>query len=383
MAWELGEGISYVKALIPVARALAAQGHRPVFALQNLVEPRAVLGTEFAALQAPLWHPRRWRGDQPFRAASFADVLAIKGYAAIEDLAALVRGRQDLLDLVQPRLVVAAYAPTLCLTAYGTVPVVTLGKSWFGTPPVTEPDFPVLVPGRQPLVAAGTLLEVVQEVQRQRQRPLPPTLPAALAGEQRLLLLLPEVDGYRSWRREPHLGPPDPLPEPSPPPPDRSFFAYLSADYSRCEEVLGVLARHGWQGTAFLRNATEPLRERLRQAGLILLDRPAGNAEMFQAAVLVHHGGVGLSQVGLAAGRPQLLFPMHLEQEINGRTLHQLGVAHHLQGKFPAADVVGAIQEVHGQPRFVAQVTEWGRELQARAYPPTLSAILAGCACYL
>ena len=46
-----------------------------------------------------------------------------------------------------------------------------------------------------------------------------------------------------------------------------------------------------------------------------------------RAAALVHHGGIGTAFQALAAGIPQLIVPVFLDQPDNGRRLKQLGVA--------------------------------------------------------
>ncbi|MDB5307685.1 MAG: glycosyl transferase [Gemmataceae bacterium] len=46
-----------------------------------------------------------------------------------------------------------------------------------------------------------------------------------------------------------------------------------------------------------------------------------------RAAALVHHGGIGTAFQGLAAGVPQLVVPVFLDQPDNGRRLERLGVA--------------------------------------------------------
>ncbi len=46
-----------------------------------------------------------------------------------------------------------------------------------------------------------------------------------------------------------------------------------------------------------------------------------------RAAALVHHGGIGSAFQALAAGIPQLIVPVFLDQPDNGRRLTQLGVA--------------------------------------------------------
>lgn len=46
-----------------------------------------------------------------------------------------------------------------------------------------------------------------------------------------------------------------------------------------------------------------------------------------RAAAVVHHGGIGTAFQGLAAGIPQLIVPVFLDQPDNGRRLERLGVA--------------------------------------------------------
>lgn len=49
-----------------------------------------------------------------------------------------------------------------------------------------------------------------------------------------------------------------------------------------------------------------------------------------RAAAFVHHGGIGSTAQGLAAGVPQLIRPMAYDQHDNAQRLRQLGVAHEI-----------------------------------------------------
>src|SRR5204863_336785 len=83
-----------------------------------------------------------------------------------------VQAWQGLLDLVRPALVICDHSPTLCLAAYGALPVVLVGDA-FALPPADRPTFPALIPGRSPVVPEEQLLAVVREGQRRRGRPAP------------------------------------------------------------------------------------------------------------------------------------------------------------------------------------------------------------------
>lgn len=147
LGWELGGGLGHASTLIEVARALADRGHAPVLALKDPVAPRAVLtGVRCPVVPAPVW---RNAVPSNFRAATLADVLAIRGYDDPGVLGSLVEGWQGLLHLTRADLVIADYAPTLLLAASGAVPAIQLG-SGFSIPPAPGDDFPVLDRRRPP-----------------------------------------------------------------------------------------------------------------------------------------------------------------------------------------------------------------------------------------
>jgi hypothetical protein len=383
LGWEIGEGMSYVRALIKVGRKLAERGHRLFLSVPNLVEPWPAIPEDIPTLQAPVWHPRRWRGDKPFLAATFADVLAIRGYAAVDDLMPMVQAWQRMLDLIQPKLLLVAYCPTLVLAASRKYPTVEVAPGWFGAPPVHEQWFPTLVPGQAPVVPQEHLLGVIQEVQRRRQQEPPTSLPSFMAPDHRFLLIYPELDPYRTHRPDAHSALLDDEPKPVPFTTTPTFFSYLTAEYPRMEEILQTLSRAGCKGTVYLRNATPSTRDQLRSFGLQVLDQPASREEMLAPSVLLHHGGVGTSQLALAAGKPQLLFPMHLEQRINSETLNKLGVGHYFAGNVPLNHVIQGMKEVLDLPKFREKATALSQQIFTRPRTDTLGAIVERCLQYL
>jgi hypothetical protein len=368
--------------LLEVARGLVAHGHTPVFAVRDLVETAdAFRDQPFPVLQAPYWNPVHWHGARPFKAASFADVLAYHGYDNADNLLPMVNGWQHLLDQVCPALVVADHSPTLCLAAHGTLPRVMLG-SWFCMPPADEPLFPSF-PGRQPVCPGEQVLAAVCAVQRRRGRPAPETLTGFLRGD-RFLLTLPELDGYRAVRREPWFGPLEFLPAPLPPSARFGFFAYLAADHPNIEAVLAAMAQTGCPGRAYLRGASPELRARLHRQGFEVLERPAALVDaLAEARVIVHHGGPGTAQVALAAGRPQVLLPRHFEQEITAQTLHALGVATFAADGPAPATAAGALRQVLLDARLADRAAELAGQIQQRPRPDALAAIIACCLRYL
>src|SRR5882762_2842841 len=75
-AWELGGGMGHIHRLLPIARELAAQGHRVVFALRRLENAAVITQTlpDAKILSAPVYRA----GPQVAKKAMayhYADVL--------------------------------------------------------------------------------------------------------------------------------------------------------------------------------------------------------------------------------------------------------------------------------------------------------------------
>jgi UDP:flavonoid glycosyltransferase YjiC (YdhE family) len=136
-AWELGGNSGHLTGFAPIAARLERRGHKILYAVKDLGAAVQRFGTGRALLaQAPL-APRTARANaQP---ASYAEMLAMLGYADATTLAGMVRGWLDLIRLFRPKVVVADYAPTAGLAArIAQLPCVRLDLG-FMRPPRREP----------------------------------------------------------------------------------------------------------------------------------------------------------------------------------------------------------------------------------------------------
>ena len=378
LGWELGGGLGHVGALLAVARRLWEHGHAPVLALKDLIEPLPILRREsFPVVQAPVW-----TGGSPsnFAAASYADILAIRGYADADGLEALVGGWQKLIELTRAELVVCESAPTLVLAAYGGTPALAM-ENGFHAPPSHLPAFPTLHAAAAPVVPAEVLLDCVREVQRRRGRRSPSTLPGLFGEAHRFVRTFPETDPYRDVRPKPADGPLCQLPGPLAPPTGRStFYAYLAADYPGADLLFPHLAAAGHRGGVFLRNASPALLDVIRGAGIEVQETllPLHEA-CTRAAVVIHHGSLGAAEAALAAGRPQLSLPRHMEHEYTGRALEDLGVGLSLTGRLSLQDVEHALSRLLTEPAFAARAMALAHEVRARLPGECLTAIVDCC----
>jgi hypothetical protein len=198
-----------------------------------------------------------------------------------------------------------------------------------------------------------------------------------LTGAARCLTVLPELDPYRPLRTEPHLGPPEPLPELAPAPEEPSFFAYLHAE-TTSDDILTALAGV-CPGQVYLGGCPALRREALRRRGVPLSERPLDLTEALpHCRVIVHHGGIVLSQLALAAGRPQLLLPEHLENRIYAHLLQQLRVGLNPGPAISATSAADTLERLL-QPEAALEAWAAADALRARGPWDPLPRVLEVC----
>lgn len=378
MGWESGAGFGHVAPMRLVARALLARGHKPVMALRDVVEPAPMLKDEpYPILQGPFWgRAAMGLGGKPFSAATFADILAVGGFGNADELSAMMKACDALIDVVRPDLVIAEYAPMLALAARGRVPAILFGTG-FTVPPADLPVYPRIQAKVPHTMLQEKVLAVVQEVQKRRGKPVPKTLPEILACDRRFPCTFPEVDPYRSVRREAVLAPLGDLPPPSPAPAKPRFFAYLAADAAGLQRVVLALGKSGVPGGIFLRNPPPRLKEELGKTNLVLYDGPQPMTEVMRdASFIVHHGGAGTTEACLAAGRGQLLFPRHLEQWTTARALRSLGVADTITRDMTEEAVIESVRKFANDPQWNVRAGAVSADIASRGPRPGVAPIV-------
>ena len=376
-ASELGRGLGHVGPLRSVARELSAGGHRAVFAVNDVVGSRALLTDEGCpVLQAPIW-PKRvaYGGPNPI---CYADILALRGYANVDDLAPMVAAWQDIFDLVAPDLVVADYSPTACLAAYGAVPVALIGVG-FTLPPADLPVFPSRRPDMPPIVPEDRLLGVVRKVQRRRDRPAPDTLPRLLDSPVRSVCTLPEFDPYFEVRSEPVIGPMGPRLAPMPPPAEPALFAYCRADFGDIEDVVLCLADMDVPVSVYFGGRPGVLGRYLRGRGVHVYDEPAPLTEVLPTvSAILSHGGTTAAHAAMA-GRPQVVLPLHGEGRFIAETLETLGVGVRPSEDLDKDSLEKALRQVLFDRGIRDRALALAREIEARGTVDALSITVDGC----
>lgn len=377
---ELGAAFGHLHTLIPVARALAAAGHEVVLAARDVVEPWKLirdLPARLVPAPRPAIDPRF--ATATVRKGNFTGLLATNGYSRIDLLEPLVRAWDGILDVVDPALVICDYAPTACLAAYGRAPVVVAGNG-YSVPPATAADFPPFEPGELSCADPVEVLATIREVQRRRGRPEPATITEPFAAARTFVTTYPELDPYGRSRSSGVVGPLAPPDRPPEPPGRDAYFAYLTAEQPGVLDVLRRLTETRVPGIAYLRQRPSGVAERFAGSSLTLLDAPADISKVLpEVRVVLHHGGAGLAEAALAAGRPQVIVPLQGEQFITGRRLGELGVCLPVLKPSKPVDVVERVMRALREPEPVGPALTVAARLFVEGPWDGLARLVAHC----
>src|SRR5438105_2551119 len=131
-AWELGEGLSHLAQIAPLAKELSRRGHKVFAALKDLSRAARVFEPGIVSfLQAP-HRTRRTSSNCIDSPRTFPHILYNNGFGDVAELGAMVQAWLYLYQIVQPRLIVLDHSPTALLASrMGPAKRVLLGSGFF------------------------------------------------------------------------------------------------------------------------------------------------------------------------------------------------------------------------------------------------------------
>jgi hypothetical protein len=315
LAWELGGGMGHVMTLRRLARSLRPLHVRIVAAVKNVETARLLSFEGIEIIQAPAWPSASMSVRQiaGTSSASMGDILATAGLRDADGLQRLFGAWDNLLLRVKPDLVVSHLAPAAALVGRGKLPLILVGDG-YTLPPDGLRQFPPLH-AKTPPGDETVTLEVLNGVLRSRGQTQLDYLPQMFSGNARLVLTFPLLDPYCAQRTEPLLGPLlDHVPV-AVVAKERSVFVYLSPGYPLHRDIPSALLAHAPSLQIHAPDLPEHQMSDLMRAGAVVYRDPAVPADALRSAALViHFGGSGLAAEALAAGIPQLVLSMQVEQ---------------------------------------------------------------------
>lgn len=374
LAWELGGGLGHLVPLAGMGRALAEAGHQCRYALRDLWHAHAVFDLDNADVrQAPVFLPEHRRGNV---AHTFADILHNIGYHDSNALAGLVAAWRRLYADFQPDLVVFDHAPTAQLAAHDLgVPVVILARTGFTVPPATTP-----LPGLRRhesgdparlMEGENEVLRVINGALKRFHAPRLDHVSELFRAEARVLLSLPELDPYGPREDVAYWGPLEPGGGNAPCWPEGDgpkVFGYLKP-FRTLDALLRSLAASGARGLLHIggmdaRECEQRSTERLRICPE-LIDTSRALAE---CDLVITHGGSITASV-LLAGKPMLVLPLYLEQQLTAERIQALGAGLNAPRLTPG----GMHDKLHAllrEPRFAHSAQAFATSTAQYPTPP-------------
>lgn len=385
-ALDLGAGYGHLTRVLPVADWLAARGHEAVLALRPGGAGAPLLaGRPHRVVPAPT---RIQPIDGMPVADSYADILLRTGHAEPAVLDGLLRGWLALYERERPALVVGEFAPSALLAARIAGRRLAMIGCGFTLPPRTRPmprlrPWARIAPGRIALSEARALGAINAALSRFGAPGLA-ALEESLAVDRSFLCSFPEFDHYGDRPDADYYGnmymagdgasPLWPGPAGAP-----GAFAYLAADTPNLLPLLGGLAANGMQTILHARGLTPHRRAQLPGEGLVVSDTPVRVVDVLAGCAMVVCHSPNTAAAALLAGRPVLLLPSQVEQQMIARRLAAQGLALVLPTTAGEAECTEAVRALYRDPRYLVAARRFAARYHGYDPAEAAAAIGEGC----
>ncbi|MFP6836105.1 MAG: hypothetical protein VB948_08350 [Pseudomonadales bacterium] len=311
---------------------LLERGHEVMFACRNLVRAEGLFGhLPVKLIQSPR---HQLQPEDQIVPKSYLDVLINQGFADPLDLKARVKAWLQLLDMWQPTAIVADHSPTLLLAQRidARAHCIVAGNSYC-IPPLRHP-FPPFVSQSPDFDETAARRErellnlVLNPVLEELGGPPLDNCQQLFSAHPHWLYGLSSLDHYPGRRSEDFLGsPPSMGGEPASWPDSRGpkVFVYLKP-HAVVSGVLAALRQLRWPTLIYASDWPEPLRLEAKAPTMRLAANPVDLLSVGNGCQLaINNAGVnGVTQL-LRAGVPQLLLPLHVEQQMFARSAQATG----------------------------------------------------------
>lgn len=339
MAWEYGAGLGHVSPLHALALGFSAAGWRVSMVLSNLEAASHFPWPQGVTLwQAPIFRSTKLppNGDQSAKVPTFnmSSLLLGCGWRDPEVLGTQVRGWMNLINHLQPTLVLCDYAPAAAWVARGLrIPVANVGIL---TVPVSGQPMPPLrwwAPATSDQCKAHDqlLLETVSEVSRCAGMAHWNRASEAWDADLQVLSTLPAL-GYGGSGGKPRecwgllaqydLGAPPVWPSNQ----GAKVFVYVQPLSHGFELLLNALVNLHLSAIVVAPGVSEQQIARWKARGVSLVSKPLNmRITMAQASLVVCEGNHGVMAAALCNGLPMLALPNNFERRSNSMSMRQAG----------------------------------------------------------
>jgi hypothetical protein len=162
-------------------------------------------------------------------------------------------------------------------------------------------------------------------------RKVPSNINQGIRGDLGVIRCIPELDPYRTFRKDELVGPMEALPCPALQIPSHKIFGYLKSNYHQistlCQE-LNIIKKNT---SIYVKQSAENIYKLLNSNNITILDKPISFLnELPMYSIVMSHGTLNTCQAALAAGIPQIVLPDTIESSLTANIVNQLGVGKQL-----------------------------------------------------
>jgi hypothetical protein len=377
ITWELGGALGHLTPLAPIVQALSAEGHQIFAAVRDLTHIDTIfanLGVRY--VQCPIkLSPASPLIETP---RTFAHILHNCGYAQQAELQALADGWRNLIQFIEPDLILFDHSPTAMLAAR----TCSAKRAVIGTGFCCPPDDGPMSDLRPWLGDASASLEqdeqrVLQHVNgvltRWGLKPL--VFLSQLYGEvdQTILATFRELDMYENRKAADYFGawPATGGEVPRwPNQPGKRVFAYLKGFHAIHELLLAIQQLHT-PTLIYMDALSQKARETFESPYVHFADNRLDLRMVCQSCDMgLLNGGHNTTALMLLSGKPTIHVPLNLEQAYNGSSVAKLNAG---RGALPdrpdeflaiLEHVLNGQEYLHGAKQFANKYASYLPEKQ-------------------
>lgn len=337
-AWELGAGTGHVSPYLPLLRRMQARGWEITAAVRDTMEVGDMLRPlGITMVQAPVC-ARQFNGFDSL-SYNFTETLLHFGYGDTRALHGLVEAWVSLCDLIGPDLIICSAAPALQLVAQNRGLPHTIIGSGYNCPPPAHP-LPLIrdwAPGVEQRLqnaeaTVGSVLASVRE--KVFLEPGAYTTQQLFANSPAQLCTFRELDHYPARSADSaYFGILTARRYPAVRTSEYEVFAYLR-NCAQGEALVSALAQSKLRALVYWPDAPNRNHFRHESGHLKITDRAVQLEHVLGGCrFVVGYGSHHLTAEALLAGKPLMLLPNYLEQELTCRAVEHLGAGISTVGK--------------------------------------------------
>ncbi len=334
---EFGANLGHIYPMLRLADRLQKRGqHEIIFAVRNpLQATEKVKSHGYKVIQAPFWTVPAIKDINKLPTARYTDVLARQGFGLTGRLENMASAWIDLVQSMEIDLVIADHSPCLSFAMRGVCPMINMGNG-FTLPPSSVDEYPRLQKSANLIVDEKMLLGVFQDAAEKLGVRSIEKLPQIFETEGAFVVTVPEMDAYADMRTEQYVGPIEDHLEPCDDLADPNIFLYMAYTAKGTTKTVEAVKRSGVPATLFVRAAPKEFLDKYQSDKMKMLQEPASFSEVIPASsLIIHSGGGGTSTTCMLAGRPQMIFPSHLETRLNCHSITRQKVGQRISTDTP------------------------------------------------